>query len=765
MASALRHEESQVAEPMACLVPEPRCDEQDCQRHAEQQSPWAQFARTVGKDTDDGHEQRRRGEVELENEAEQNGNGHDCATARPVEDGEQAPEQEDGEDRGQVLCPDLPAVQHRPWPGREKRRGAESGDGSESWQQHSVGQPNCHGRPDADEGGGNEHAVRDGERNRQEVDEQWRVQCAGTRRESDRRQISIQQPAAHLHRIHLVTLELDKTQLTDPEPGGEDHDAEEGNRLPLPVAMQFHGPDRTGRTRGPPAVCSPPEASRGVPDDMLLSVPREQNRGSAGWRAFPTTVVCCGLVSSRLRRVLSLGPIHEWVGRGRPGQSAIPWNRPRREMVLLLLVAVAALSPIYIVNAQDVSRLCLARAVVHLELAADECLANATDRSEYRGRFFSDKAPGMSMLEAPIAAAVGIPTAVRWPYPLYRNLWPARALSAGLAFILCAFLVGRVTEGLAPGFGGISLVTAALGTLMAPLAIANFDHVPAAALGLGAFLLAWRRSPHLAGLAAGVALLFEYEAALTMVVIGVYTAAQGRRAAFDFLRGLLPGAALLWTYNWMAFGAPWRPSYAFVANEYAAEQARGVFGIHLPRLHSTYDVLLGNSGVLVTSPVVVAAGAGLVVLSRRYRAEALTCASIVVAYVLVNSGYFLPYGGLSPGPRFLVPALPFLALGLGPAFARWPRSTAFLAALSIVPMTAVTLSWAAGSGYRHTIWGELLRLLHEGGSSRFVASLPSNVLSWLGVGDGVAAIVVVGCAIGAFVLACSGALRAPATGG
>lgn len=459
-----------------------------------------------------------------------------------------------------------------------------------------------------------------------------------------------------------------------------------------------------------------------------------------------------------------MGPIHESVAHRLAAQSAIPWRRPRRETALLLLVAVAALSSIYVVNAQDVSRLCLARAVVHLDLAADQCLANATDRAEYHGHFYSDKAPGMSLLEAPTAAAVRITSAVSWPYPLYKSLWPARALSAGLAFLLCVFIVGRVTEGLAPGFGGISLVTFALGTLVAPLAVANFDHVPAAAIGFAAFLLAWRRSPHLAGLAAGLALLFEYESALTVVVVGAYAASQGRRSAFDYVRGVLPGAALLWTYNWMAFGAPWRPSYAFVANEYAAEQARGVFGIHLPRLHSSYDVFLGNSGLLVTSPVVVAAAVGLVLLSRTHLAEAVTCGVVLAAYVFINCGYFLPYGGLSPGPRFLVPALPFLALGLGPAFRRWPRSTALLASLSVIPMTAVTLSWAVGNGYRQTVWGELVRLLHEDGSSRLVASLPSNALGWLGIGDGAAAIVVVGCAAGAFVLAGVSTLRAPTPG-
>src|SRR5919201_6305238 len=42
------------------------------------------------------------------------------------------------------------------------------------------------------------------------------------------------------------------------------------------------------------------------------------------------------------------------------------------------------------------------------------------------------------------------------------------------------------------------------------------------------------------------------------------------------------------------------------------------------------------------------------------------------------AGYFDPLGGLSPGPRYFVPALPFLALGLADAYGRWPRATALL---------------------------------------------------------------------------------------
>ena len=138
----------------------------------------------------------------------------------------------------------------------------------------------------------------------------------------------------------------------------------------------------------------------------------------------------------------------------------LPWARPRRETLLLALVATVALSPLYPVNdGQDVSRLCLTRALVHLKLNADDCLVAplAVDRSRYGGHLYSDKAPGLSAVEVPSAAAVWLPLPSSWPDESFR-LWIVRVASVGLAFLLSAFLVGRVSEGLAPGYGGVSMV-------------------------------------------------------------------------------------------------------------------------------------------------------------------------------------------------------------------------------------------------------------------------------------------------------------------
>lgn len=420
--------------------------------------------------------------------------------------------------------------------------------------------------------------------------------------------------------------------------------------------------------------------------------------------------------------------------------NGLPWRRPRREPLLLGLVAAAAFLPVFTVNAQDVSRVCLTRAIVHGHLHEDRCLATSFDRSRYGGHLYSDKAPGLSVLELPAAEAL-LNDAPQDGPPYSLRLWGVRVLTSGIAFLVCAFLVGRVAEGLRPGYGGASLVTFALGTLMAPLAAMNFSHVVVAALGFGAFLLGWRRRPLAAGLAAGAAVLCDYQAALLLALVGAYVAVRGLRALARYALGCVPGIALLAAYDTLAFGRPWHPSYRYVDNVFATAQAGGFFGIGSPHLYSTFMVFAGNDGLLVVSPVLAAAAWGLVLLARERPREVLLCAAVTVVYVLVNCAYFLPYGGVSPGPRFLVPALPFLAVGLAPAFAWRPRVTAVLAVLSVIANMALALVWPTNNPLRQTVWGQLVHIPARGGSSKFVHSLMPTVLHWLGVGKAGGAVV------------------------
>ncbi len=453
-----------------------------------------------------------------------------------------------------------------------------------------------------------------------------------------------------------------------------------------------------------------------------------------------------GGAAPRIRRTLG-----RW--RALTPSGPLPWKAPRYEVALLALVSVVALTTINPVSPQDQARICLAQALIHGNLSNDPCLSTSFDRSAHGGHLYSDKAPGVSLLEVPalVVARPG-PNPLLWGNDDVR-LWVIRVLTVGLGFLATAFLVGRVSEGLAPGFGGLALVGYALGTLAAPLAASSFEHDISGAFAFGAFLAAWRRRPGLAGLLAGFEMLVDYEAALVLAVLAVYVALSGRRPLGRYLLGVAPSVVVLGAYDWAAFGAPWHLSYGYIADVFTQKQNQGLFGIGVPHLFGFVDVLAGSGGLLVISPVLLLAGYGLWLLAREHRPEALVCAVITVAYAVIDMGYFQPYGGPPLGPRFVVPALPFLALGLAPALRARPFLGVVATGVSVVALTALTLVWDSTRQVTSTIWDALWHVPSQLGAAPYVHDLTPNVLDRLGLSSPQAALVVAACAAAAFALA------------
>jgi hypothetical protein len=295
-------------------------------------------------------------------------------------------------------------------------------------------------------------------------------------------------------------------------------------------------------------------------------------------------------------------------------------------------------------------------------------------------------------------AMLGVPLRAIWQIGLWAVVLPALAL---------LLLVRRAVESIEPGLGTAAAAILGLGTLVLPFSTLLFAHVAATLLVFLSFWLLFDRSAGpvkiaAAGAAAGLAVSTDLPLAVPAVLLGLYAAARTPRIRrlVAFGAGGLVGLVPLLAFDWWAFGSPFHLSYSGVALNPGAggvEQshaAHGFFTLQLPDLRVAVELLLSQRGLFVLTPVLAAGVAGIVLLWRRgLRAEAVLIGALCVAEVTWNSGHNgkdMALGGWVPGPRFLIPLLPFLCFALAPALRRAPAAIGALALVSAGSMVVAT---------------------------------------------------------------------------
>jgi hypothetical protein len=131
------------------------------------------------------------------------------------------------------------------------------------------------------------------------------------------------------------------------------------------------------------------------------------------------------------------------------------------------------------------------------------------------------------------------------------------------------------------------------------------------------------------------------------------------------------------------------------ASEEGFEELRvGLFGITYPQLWRLREILVGSyRGLLPISPLTAVApiGLGLLIRHRLTRLPGIVAATIALFYLLLNASYYYWEGGWAFGPRHVVPALPFLALGLAPLWDWWSGAARLLLVAAWIWGTALTL--------------------------------------------------------------------------
>lgn len=164
----------------------------------------------------------------------------------------------------------------------------------------------------------------------------------------------------------------------------------------------------------------------------------------------------------------------------------------------------------------------------------------------------------------------------------------------------------------------------------------------------------------LSGGALGLALLTRLNAVAALPAFGLYLAlfwhAKHRphrvilRQVAAALVAFSLGAGMMLLYNLARFGS--LLDFGYHTANWRTPFLRGLYGL----------TTSPGKGILWYTPAIVLGLFGLRSLFRRWPHETFLCAGVSAGYLLLHSAYTYWAGGWCWGPRFILPALPFLLL-------------------------------------------------------------------------------------------------------
>ncbi|MBI3978415.1 MAG: glycosyltransferase family 39 protein [Chloroflexi bacterium] len=361
-------------------------------------------------------------------------------------------------------------------------------------------------------------------------------------------------------------------------------------------------------------------------------------------------------------------------------------------------VALALLyfaSSVGITSSNDGSHFALTRAFVEGRLAItpdlhftqrprNSYVRNRNDISFYRGKYYSDRPPGTA-IAALLFYAVGDLHGRIFGRPApYASEMGVIALPA-LSGALSAVLTYRIARLLAMSRrAGIAVaITLALGTLLWKYATTLYSHAFSTALILMAVYLAvglvrtqaresWRYAA--LGACLGFAVLVEYPNLLLGWLILGYVAVGGAlpRQRILPLAGAYGGLALIFpAYNWLAFDDPFSIPYRYQAG--FVEDRELATMLSAPLAEGVRGLIFGDStqlgryprawGLLQTSPILVLAPWGFVLLALRQRLEAGLFTLLFAVGLVVAGRHYSWYG--DHDTRYMLTVTPYAVIPLG----------------------------------------------------------------------------------------------------
>ncbi len=292
---------------------------------------------------------------------------------------------------------------------------------------------------------------------------------------------------------------------------------------------------------------------------------------------------------------------------------------------------------------------------------------NGIDYAVYNGHIYSDKAPLGSFLAVPVYFAIRLFTSNIGFLSYFCSIFVSGTLTALTAVliysggkyftkdenlrILCAF---------AYGLGTISLT---YGTIF-------FSHAATTFFEFAAFYILYavkRRTLgdkylYAAGLFAGLGILSDYYAALIGVCLLFYCFTFSKKNTIKFFIPFILVIGLMSLYHYAVFNDPLTFPQHFHGT-FKERHEKGFYGITGIHTDAVYGLSFSpQRGLFFYNPVLILSLLLLGRFYRKHKTEAILIAIVSISVFLFNASYDDWKTGISIGPRYLCPIIPFLIL-------------------------------------------------------------------------------------------------------
>jgi len=387
-------------------------------------------------------------------------------------------------------------------------------------------------------------------------------------------------------------------------------------------------------------------------------------------------------------------------------------NRIEKVTFLILLICYVYFMPRWADPNQN-SRLDMVFAVVEDgTFQIDPYVKNTVDYAKVGDHYYSDKAPGVSFVGIPVYALLKgmldlpimdgliefltnneafkstlrqdgtgvLEQKVRFAIAQVILTWVTASLPSAVMGILLYRITGRLFErpwtriAVVLGYGLLTPAFAYAG--------AFYGHQLSATCLLGAFYLTFMgkkplstKSLQAIGFLLGYSVITEYPSVLIVGVMTLYTFSvleDRKRIMWIMLTGGI--VALFWMfYNQIVFGSPVSVGYSY-SELWIEQHETGFMSLTLPHWDAIWGITFSRfRGLFLLSPWLLLTFPGFILWGRsgHFRTEFWVALLASLSMFVFNSASIMWWGGFAVGPRYLLPALPFLSMSIVFAFSAW----------------------------------------------------------------------------------------------